>query len=138
MIPQPSLGSASFDPNTLRALEQLTNVITDVEQRLQVVRLTLAQSFPGVLPRGVTPSTPGLGISPVNPYFAGVPFASHMGVGALPWANQVPTNPYGAFGLGSPYLSPFTQGVGSPYGNPGVSAPWFPSGIQAPFAPFRY
>ncbi|MEA3200720.1 MAG: hypothetical protein QOE90_2148 [Thermoplasmata archaeon] len=42
------------DPNTTRAIEALYTLLSDVEQRLQLVKANLAQTIPGSLPGGFT------------------------------------------------------------------------------------
>lgn len=131
MIPPTSTGSVPVDANTQRIIEQLSTVITDVEQRLAAVKLTLSQSFPNIPRQGV----PSLGQSPygVNPLalaHLGIPSSGGLfapGVAPnlsvpldlhtlyalqrLQGFGQVPSVPFGSFAPG--LISPL--GIGSPF-----------------------
>lgn len=166
MIPTSSLGSTPVDPTTLRAIEQISHVINDIEQRLQIVRVALAQSVPA---SGFSqPNTP------VNP-FAAFGQLGQLGQAGSPFGQTSPafgqTNPFVGAGLQNPWallqslasnpvvlqqLMALSQQMGSLYGvpsgvpatpfgiptgfgNPGVIAPFGANpGFLAQTTPFRF
>ena len=150
MLAPPNLGTP-LDPNTQRALEELAFVINDVEQRLQLIRMGLAQNapaWPGSFAQGI-PQIPqasfqgpfpsvGNGVGNLqtllsNPLLLQQLLATQ---GRVPPVMGIPNVPFG----GSPFQATAPFQGGSPFGSPvGVSAPFgITSPFQAPFTPFRY
>lgn len=137
MIPTSSLGSAPIDPTAFRAIEQISHVINDIEQRLQIVRVALAQSVPTVpgAPFGV--SSP-FGVNVPNPWsLLQNPSLNPLAMQQLMAISQL-TSPLG-YGVpsGLPVTTPF--GLNTGFGTPGVSAPFgVHPGFLAPTTPFRF
>lgn len=151
MFPSQNLSAMPLDPNTQRAIEELALVINDVEQRLQLIRMGLAQAVPtwpgigaGHTPFPVTPNLfapggfgmgglPGIGGTPSlqallqNPLLLQQILAANV---AKLHTGGIPPATYG-------HVPPF--GGVSPFGGPlGVNAPFgFQSPFQAPFTSFR-
>lgn len=154
MIPTSSLGSASVDPNALRAIEQISHVINDIEQRLQIVRVALAQSVPATglgqvgATLGQTPTPfgqPFTGFGATNPLFApGLqnPWALLQSAASNPvvlqqlLAMSQHTGSFYGLPAGVPMGAPF--GVPTGFGAPGVIAPFGNPGFLAPTTPFRF
>lgn len=124
MISPTGYPTSNLDPNMTRAIEELAHVINDVDQRMQLVKLGLVQSFPHLAasfgvnrPNFLTPTS--LGQMPGSPIVLAPFFPGNPGWGT-------PTGP-------NPYLTPFTHG--GLLGVPGVTTPY--SGIAASYGQFR-
>lgn len=136
-----------FDPNTQRAIEELAFVLNDVEQRLHLIRMNIAQAMP-------TPGWHGFGAQfPQAPGLFPVPSAFGFGAN-VPSIQTLLANPVllhqflaanvaklhtGGIPAAAYGAIPSFGGI-SPFGSPvGVSAPFgIQSPFQAPFAPFRF
>lgn len=147
MISPTSFGSPQVDPNSLRAIEQISHVINDIEQRLQIVRVALAQSVPS-MPFGTNPLaslgtttpwghlSPTLSGSPVNPL--ALQQLQHLQqIQQLMALNPLVGSPYSGVPSSLPFGSSF--GAGFPTTFPGVGSPF---GTATPFGasptPFRF
>lgn len=154
MISQTSFGSPQVDPNSLRAIEQISHVINDIEQRLQIVRVALAQSVPS-LPFG--PTSPLVGLNAQNPWalvqntgsFPGTPInplaiqqlqqLQHLQqlMALSPLASGLYTGVPSSVPMGIPtgFPSGFPGlGVASPFGTPFGAT----TGFGVPTNPFRF
>lgn len=124
MLTSPSLGSTNVDINTQRAIEQLALIVSDVEQRLNIVKTTLAQIVPSL---GASPPHVGSMERP------SIPFATTSGA---PLPVGLPTV------FGAPMLAPSLNALALAAYAPlfaGVNAPVsIPTGIVAPGFPFRW
>jgi hypothetical protein len=126
MFPTQSYGTTSIDPNTRHAIEQIASVINDVEQRLQLAKLTLAQTVNSTLSPFNTMGVPGVPQLPTLG-FPNVGFPSGYPTAfASPWAT-----PYGVPYYGAPLGFPTAS-------NPGVIAPFGITPGMAPTLPFRF
>lgn len=141
MIPSTSTGSVPVDANTQRILEQLSTVITDVEQRLAAVKMTLSQSFPNA----ARPGAPGLGHIPygVNPLALqtlGIPQSGGLFAPGVAPNLSVPLDYQTLQAIQR--LQAFAQISGVPLVSPFASSLVQPLGIGSPFAghagTFRY
>lgn len=135
MLPSTNLGTMPLDPNTQRAIEELALVINDVEQRLQLIRMSIAQAAPNSWPsfgHGSFPPTGsfGFGLGGNVPSVHGL-LSNPAILQQLLAANVAKLHTGGI---------PPTFGGVSPFGGPlGVNAPFgFQSPFQAPFTPFRF
>lgn len=133
MLNYNSLGSApnSIDPNSQRALETLFTLISDVEQRLQIVKASISQTLPTF--GNVNLNSPHtLGLPTTNPTtllgHVGAP-ATWPAIVATPFGNVsvlVPlpttptTTPFGNAGFATPFGTPFA----TPFGTPQVATPF--------------
>lgn len=63
MFSQTNGNPTTIDPNTARAIQEITRLVQDVEQRVQYVKLGLLQSFPQLATSGLSLGVPAnLGI----------------------------------------------------------------------------
>jgi hypothetical protein len=134
-----------IDPNFNRVIEDTLNIVNDVDQRLQSLRVGLAQAVPHLAPailgRQGTPftgniGTPGLMAPTANPFgqvpTMGIPpqmgFAPHLAhgapLGATPFGFGAPLTGFGAPTMGVGQVPYAQQGWGV---NPQVGQTW--SGI---------
>lgn len=84
--------SPTIDPNALRAIEQFSTVLNEVEQRLQLVRATLTQTFPQQVSASSLGGAPVVGGTPGvfgPPPFMG-PFAGLTPSGATGPSQTIP------------------------------------------------
>jgi hypothetical protein len=151
MFPSQNLSGMPLDPNTQRAIEELALVINDVEQRLQLIRMGIAQAVPAWPSFGAGhptfPQTPSL-FTP-----GGFGIAGLSGIGGVPNLQAILSNPVLLQQLLAANVAKLHAGVPptayggvpsfggvSPFGSPvGVNAPFgFQSPFQAPFTPFRF
>lgn len=114
-----SVPNATIDPSNQRALETLFTLISDVEQRLQIVKASLTQTMPGVTnptallnAYGLVPQT-----SLVPPHLTsnGWPTVIATPYGNIPVFLPTPTTtttPFVTPGLGTPLAF-----AGTPFGN---------------------
>ena len=134
MLPFSSASLVPFDANTQRALEQLAHTLNEVEQRIQLIRMSIPQTGTA-WPSTMIPPTgfvPGIGQVPfgTGPNLASIasnPLLMHQVLATVANLHSLGNVPPTTGGV-----TPFTAGAG-------VSAPFgFPSPFQAPLMGFRY
>lgn len=147
MISQTSFGSPQVDPNSLRAIEQISHVINDIEQRLQIVRVALAQSVPS-LPFG--PTSPLVGLNAQSPWalvqntgsFPGTPI-NPLAIQQLQHLQQLMALGPLASGLYTGLPSSVPMGIPTGFPGLGVASPFgtpfgATTGFGVPTNPFRF
>lgn len=118
MITQNGFTTTNLDPNMSRAIEELAHVISEVEQRVQLVKLGLVQGFPHLAAPLLARSalTPGLGTLP------NLPLGLSPYVGSWTPTPSIP--------------APVGYALGNIFGAPGVTTPF--SNLPASYSPFRF
>jgi hypothetical protein len=149
---QQSLGYPTSDPNVNRAIEETVAIVSDIDQRVQALKIGICQALPSLAPaffakdpytgqlvnRNLalgTTMVPQFGAPTfASPYSAISPLSTlptAFGVNPLA-ASAIGINPFAAASFG---VSPFASGIGavSPahLGTPLAGAPW--AGVTNPF-----